>query len=309
MGAGSPELIDGPVPLVQLTVEGRPLSVAVVPLFDVAADGETTRRRVDLEHQLSAAGAGSVALWVPPGATIAVGEEAPAGGGGVSKRVAAAAGALAAGERGEVGFPVTLELRRNGDEGTYMSVVGGLSPYWARFTNRVFGYYQLDSSAIHRLPEDADKVTQLIDFTVLVANGVRKTGGRAEVKAEDVWSLQRLEGLPGPVVAGPVVVTAAPGENVEDGTLVRRTLRAQLQAAVAALEAGAGRRGGRTRGGAGGGLPVCGGGERQCGAAGDGPGAVRGARLRLPAGGREAQATAGAEAGVGVGGRGWGLGG
>ena len=66
----------------------------------------------------------------------------------MSERVAEAAAALAGGERGEVGFPVTLELRRNGDEGTYMSVVGGLSPYWARFTNRVLGYYQLDSSAM-----------------------------------------------------------------------------------------------------------------------------------------------------------------
>ena len=53
------------------------------------------------------------------------------------------------------------------------------------------------------------------------------------MKAEDVWSLQRLEGL-----ASPVVVTAAPEEGVEDGTMVRRTLRAGLEAAVAALEAG-----------------------------------------------------------------------
>ena len=88
-------------------------------------------------------------------------------------------------------------------------------------------------------------MAQLIDFTVLVANGVRKAGGRAEVKAEDVWSLQRLEGL-----ASPVVVTAAPEEGVEDGTRVRRTLRAGLEAAVAALEAGpvvAGQGGGRWR--------------------------------------------------------------
>ena len=229
VGAGSPELIDGPVPLVRLTADGRPFSMAVVPLFDVAADAETTRRRVDLEHQLSAVGSHSVALWVPPGAPIPIDDAA-----GVSERVAEAAANLEPGGRCEVGFPVTLELRRNGNEGTYMSVVGGLSPHWARFTNRVFGYYQLDSSPIHRLPEDQEKVTQLIDFTVLVANGVRQAGGRAEVAAEDAWSLQRLDGL-----TNPTVVTASPEEHLSDGALVRRTLRDGLKAAVAALDAGA----------------------------------------------------------------------
>ena len=216
----------GPTPLARLIVEGRTLCLAVVPLFDDAAEGEPLRRRVDLEHQLSAAGAGTVTLWVPPGAPIRDEDRAAVG-----ERVTVAAAELAPGERGEVMFPVQLELRKNSDEGRYMSVVGGLSPHWARFTDRVFGFYQLDSSAIHRLPEDADKVTRLIDFTVLVANGVRKAGGRAVVEAEDAWTLQRLDGLGGPVVV------AATGESGADGTTVRRTLRAGLAAARAAIEA------------------------------------------------------------------------
>ena len=216
----------GPVPLARLTVGGRALCLAVVPLFEDAAEGEPGRRRVDLEHQLSAAGAGAVTLWVPPDATIPDEEHEAA-----CERVAAAVAELAPDARGEVTFPVELELRKNSDEGKYMSVVGGLSPHWARFTDRVFGFYQLDSSAIHRLPEDPDKVTQLIDFTVLVANGIRKAGGRAAVKAEDAWTVQRLDGL------GEPVVVAAAGGGAADGTAVRRTLRAGLAAAHAAIEA------------------------------------------------------------------------
>ncbi len=224
--SGGGTTVGSPAPLARLTVEGRTLCLAVLPLFEDAAEGEPGRRRVDLEHQLSAAGAGAVTLWVPPGATIPDEEREAA-----CERITAAAAELAPGARGEVMFPVELELRKNSDEGRYMSVVGGLSPHWARFTDRVFGFYQLDSSAIHRLPEDADKVTQLIDFTVLVANGIRKAGRRAAVKAENAWTVQKLDGLGGPVVV------AAAGGGAADGTTVRRTLRAGLAAARATMEA------------------------------------------------------------------------
>ena len=147
------------------------------------------------------------------------------------QRIRDAAATLALGDRGEVGFPVTLGLRKTGDEGSYLSVQGGLSPHWARFTNQVFGQFQLDSTALHRLPEDPNTVTQLVDFLVLVANGIRTAGAATTAPADDTWSLQRLPGL-----AGARVVAAAPAATPEQGGPVRKALRAGTRTAITALD-------------------------------------------------------------------------
>jgi hypothetical protein len=74
----------------------------------------------------------------------------------VITRVEAAAAALEPGGRAEVRFPVMLYLRKSDEEGGYLTARGGLAPHWARFTGRVFGHYQLDSTELHRLPATED---------------------------------------------------------------------------------------------------------------------------------------------------------
>ena len=95
------------------------------------------------------------------------------------------------------------------------------------------GQYQLDSSAIHRLPEDPQRVTQLVDFLVLVANGLRKEGAATTVNSEDVWTIQRI-----PELTEPIVLAAAPGAAV-DGRAVRRLMRRGLRGGGSEIDASA----------------------------------------------------------------------
>jgi len=199
----------------------RKAALAVVPLFE--AEEETEARRSALEEALS--DLDGLVLWTPPAATLPDLTDTD-----TLERIRAAAGALAMDERGEVGFPVTLAVRKVDDEGSYLSVQGGMSPHWARFTNQVFGQFQLDSTALRRLPEDAAKVTQLVDFIVLVANGIRTPGKTADAPAEDTWVLQRL-----PALAGARVIAAAPASEPEAGKPVRKALRTGTRSALRLL--------------------------------------------------------------------------
>lgn len=206
----------------------RRATLAIVPLF--SADEETDARAAGLAQALSAepdAGEGGLVLWTPPGASPPEpGDEA------ALKVIREAAAALAPGASGEADFPVTLAVRKVGDEGSYLSVQGGLSPHWARFTNQVFGQFQLDSNALFRLSSDRDKVSQLVDFVVLVANGIRAVGQTADAPARDSWSLQRL-----PDLSGARVIAAPPTSEPEAGTPVRRALRSGVRAALRAFAA------------------------------------------------------------------------
>ena len=204
----------------------RRAALALVPLFDAGEetpDDETNARTSALAEALS--DQDGLVLWTPPGASLP-----PPTNDAALRQIREAAAALAPGQSGEVAFPVTLAIRKVGDEGSYLSVQGGLSPHWARFTNQVFGQFQLDSNAIHRLPADPAKVTQLVDFLVLIANGVRTTGHTADAPAEDHWSLQRLDG-----VSGVRIIAAAPASEPEGGTPVRKALRTGTRAALRAL--------------------------------------------------------------------------
>lgn len=197
-------------------------TLAACPLFDLSsllADGPALARKVELEERLHAYGARDIALWVPPGASLPDDPDHAAG------LIGDAARELEVGEKGEVTFTVDIAVRKTGSDGSYMSVLGGLSQQWARFTNQVMGEYQLDSSNIHRLPEDEQKITQMIDFLVLVANGIRKDGVATTVKGDDTWRLQRLEGIDEPMVV------CSPPTSVIDGRTVRRLMRRSLREA------------------------------------------------------------------------------
>ena len=203
--------------------DGREGAICVAPLYPLEADGETMRRKAALEERLHAYGARDLALWTPPNAALPDDADAAAA------RIAEAAAELPDGGRGEAAFPIKLGVRKTGGDGSYMSVLGGLSQHWARFTGQVMGEYQLDSSALHRLPDDPERVTQLIDFLVLVANGLRKEGAATTVDSEDTWSIQRVPGL-----EEPIVLAAAP-DAVLDGRAVRKQLRRGLRESAAAL--------------------------------------------------------------------------
>ena len=222
-----PDSSDSDPLLVELTISGVQAALAIVPLFETDADPETLRRKAAVEERLAARAPPPLALWVPPLATLPDdGLEEFVG------RVAEAAAGLAPGGRGEVAFPVTLDLQKRGDDGSYLSAVGALSEHWARFTNQVFGQFGLDSRTIHRLPDDPDKVTQLIDFIVLLANGIRAPGRSVDVAAEDTWVVQRL-----PDLTGPTLIVASPHDQPDDGASVRKAVRAGVRRASEALRA------------------------------------------------------------------------
>lgn len=203
-------------------------TVAACSLFDLAGllgDGQTLARKAAFEERLHAYGARDVVVWVPPGASLPDDPDHTAG------LVADAAREIEVGAAGEVAFKVDVAIRKTGSEGSYMSVLGGLSQHWAKFTNQVMGEYQLDSSNIHRLPEDEGTITQMVDFLVLVANGIRSDGNSTVVKAEDTWRIQRLEGVEEPMAL------CAPPASVADGRAVRRMMRRSLRDAEAAIGA------------------------------------------------------------------------
>ena len=208
------------------SANGATGTLAVGPLFDFSAlqgDGETLTRKVGFEERLHAYGARDVVVWVPPGASIPSDADQAAG------QVADAARELGVGQKGEVAFKVEIAIRKTGSEGSYMSVLGGLSQQWARFTNQVMGEYQLDASSIFRLPEDEQQITQMVDFLVLVANGIRNDGTTQTVKGDDTWRIQRLAGVEEPIVL------CSPPSSAIDGRAVRRLMRRSLREAEEAI--------------------------------------------------------------------------
>lgn len=81
------------------------------------------------------------------------------------------------------------------------------------------------------MPDDPDKVAQLVNYIVLLANGIRAAPGAAEVKAEDTWVVQRLPQFP-----EPCLIAASPASDPQNGTDVRRALHSAVQRAVATLD-------------------------------------------------------------------------
>ena len=214
--------------LARFRANGADGVAAACPLFDLRellADSATLAGKAALEERLHAYGARDTVVWVPPGAALPEDADHAAG------LIADAARELDVGARGEATFQVDVAVRKTGSDGSYMSVLGGLSQHWAKFTNQVMGEYQLDSSNIHRLPEDEAQITQMVDFLVLVANGIRSDGTATTVKGEDTWRIQRLAGLEEPMAL------CAPPTSVVDGRAVRRLMRRSLREAEEAVDA------------------------------------------------------------------------
>ena len=216
-----PDAVDGESPIVRCAIGGVSAAAAIVELFSVDLDPETRQHKMALEQRLAEIGADPLVLWTPPLAPLPEDDADH-----LVSRLLEASAETEPGDRGELALPVQLGLRKTGAEGSYLSAQGGLAPHWARFTNQVRGQFQLDSHAVHRLPEDPDKVAQLIDFVVLVANGIRTPGKTVTVAAQDMWTFARLPDLP-----ASVIVAASPQVAPDDGASVRKMLRAGIKTA------------------------------------------------------------------------------
>jgi hypothetical protein len=194
----------------------------LVPYEDVAWDAVRSR----LEEQVASDLPARIALWVPAGASLPAEEPAASE---FAETVRVAALKLGPHERSHVPLPVVMRLRKNSSEGGVVSATGGLNPHWARFTGRVQGTFDLDSTGVHRLPESEEHLEKLLDRVVETAQGM-EDGAVAEIETIDAWTVQRLSGDNGCTIVGlPVPATD------DMGLAVRRNFRLMLKEAVPQL--------------------------------------------------------------------------
>ena len=181
---GEQYLLDGDSELAGIGPSGR-VSLTVAPLYPAEDDPAWTRRCTAVAAQLKERGSPPVALWVPPDTELPHGDRSD-----FVSRIAEAAEKLQPGDRGQVEFPVSLTLKKTGASASYVHVIGGLAPHWAKLTGRAYGQYVLDTTPIHRLPEPESRIADLLEWVALLGNGM-KPGASSEIKAEDAWTLSR----------------------------------------------------------------------------------------------------------------------
>lgn len=210
-------------------LDSHRLAIEVHPLLPPTTDATWLGERVELEGAVSDGLAGAYALWVPPGADLPATIEARTD---IVTRVREAASGLAPGERSSVAFPITIRLRKTNDEGALVSVAGGLNPHWARLSEGVRGTYDLDSTALHRLPESQEHLESLKETVWERARGL-EAGQWAEIPTVDVWTRQRLS-----VGEGVAVIGRPPEELSDVGLAVRRNFRRILADAAPRLRDG-----------------------------------------------------------------------
>ena len=205
------------------------LAIEVRSLLGPIEDTEWLAARTRLEEQIAAAVPGSFAVWVPAGADLPAGEPAASE---FVEHVRQAATKLGPTERAHVPLPVTLFLRKTADTGSVVSATGGLNPHWARFTGRVSGSFDLDSTRLHRLPDGEEHLDALIEAIIDRASNL-DAGKWAEIETIDAWTVQRLEGQ-----QESMITAVPPSESQDMGLAVRRNLRRILGEAVPALRTG-----------------------------------------------------------------------
>src|SRR5207247_6082869 len=101
----------------------------------------------------------------------------------------------------------------------------------ARFTGRVNGTFDLDSTQLHRLPDAEEHLDALIE-TVVERSSRLEAGKWAEMETIDAWTVQRLTS------EGESTMVAVSASGAHDlGLAVRRNLRRILGEAVPLLRA------------------------------------------------------------------------
>ncbi len=172
---------------------------------------------------------GAYALWVPPKAGVPSDEPDASE---FVQRVQSAAASLSPGERTEVAFPITVRLSKTSEEGGYASVIGGLSRWWTRITEKVSGTFHVNSAALHRLTRDGEVREQLWDDIGRLSHSI-ELGQGADIKIDEAWTLQQLSDPE----SGFVLIGAPPAVDAGEGILVRRVVRSRLREANEALNA------------------------------------------------------------------------
>jgi hypothetical protein len=203
------------------------LAVEVRPLLGPTEDAAWLAARERLEEQIAEAVPGAIALWVPAGAQLPAGEPVLSE---FIDHVRQAAVKLGPHERAHVPLPIRLLLRKTSEGGNVVSVTGGLNPHWARFTERVRGTFDLDSTRLYRLPESEEHLEALLD--VIVERSSKLEAGQfAEIETVDSWTVQRVDG------EGVTILGVPPAETQDAGLAVRRNLRRILGNDAPALRA------------------------------------------------------------------------
>jgi hypothetical protein len=191
-------------------------AISVRPLFD-PGEGQWVQGKAEIEEQLSSAlENGSYALWLPPGAELPIDEP---GRSDFIYRVKRQAAGLKAGERVDLKMPVEIGLRKQDEEGSYVSALGGMQPVWAWFTNIVKGVYTLDARSLTRLPEDQAARQEIVNAVAAAAEPMR-AGENLALEAQDSWTLQRIGGSDGFFIVG-----SPPAESAADLELRKRLRR------------------------------------------------------------------------------------
>lgn len=221
--AGAPQRVpETDAWLARGTIGDTSLTAALVFIVSPDGEGPWYEAKAALERRIGGALAGGgYVLWAPSGAELAVREPRRSE---LIVRVQETAARFVPGGRGEVRFPVGLYLRKSDEEGSYLTARGGLASVWARFTGRVFGHYQLDSTELNRVPAGEGYLSTLVDRVALEANAL-KLGQTIEIEADDAWTMQRLTGGEGLTIVG-----EPPGAELSSGAPLRRNLRRTIAA-------------------------------------------------------------------------------
>ncbi len=167
-------------------------------------------------------GDSAVLIWLPAGAAVPLQEPRASATFDALQRTI---DSLGPGETADARLPITIAIRKRDEAGAYVSAFGGLSPYWAQFTDKVQGYHHVDSTELHRLPDDEAYIKALVERIVDVSKSL-SLGEAASVEAEDFWRVQRLVGGEGCAVIG-----LPPGDESESGAPLRKRLRAAVRGA------------------------------------------------------------------------------
>src|SRR3990170_4602210 len=204
----------------------RRLAAEVHPLLEPTRNDAWAANRERLEVQIASSLPGGYALWLPPGADL------PAGGGAEEElvRLVREVAPALEGQRADVPVPVSIFIKKQQDEGSLMSVSGGLHRYWARLSERARGTYDVDSTRLHRLPESAEHVARLCETVWERAAAIESAGQWVEIETIDAWTVQRLAGAEGFAIVG-----RPPEELADVGLAVRRNLRRLLAEATPRL--------------------------------------------------------------------------
>jgi hypothetical protein len=225
-GALTPELSEDPRSAAA-RISGELLLVAVESVAS-GEQAEEWRSRVDELAEIAAGEAEpGVLIWLPQGAEPPGDEPARAL---VVDAVQSTLAGLAPGEMADAKVPVSVTITKRDEQGGYVSAYGGLSQHWARFTDRVRGYHQIKSSAIHRLP-DEEALDSLVARVVEASAGL-SVGQSATVETMDSWRVQRLQRG-----TGAAVIAAPPDDESETGAPLRRHLRSVIRLTGEALGA------------------------------------------------------------------------